>query len=578
MANGMRLILLDLANTYNIKRIEMAGTPVEYDPFAPQPKAVDVDPFAPKKPMGYGEMLGQAVVNTPASAGRMVSGLYEAVTSPVQTVSGLMDAAAGGLQNALPKSVTDFINQFETNPEAAQRAMTAANAVGGAFKERYGTVEGIKKTIATDPVGVVGDLSTLLTGAGVAVRAPAMVAGAVATKLPAAGKVASTMSNVADKLSTAANVTNPINAMVKAPGIAYDLAGALTKQGLALKTGVGAEPITQAVKAGREGNTTVLANMREQVPITQVLDDARSNLSKMNLDKQKDYRSGMVNIKNDKSVLDFAGIDKAIKDAENLAYFKGKIKDKTAASVLNDIKAKVSDWKKSDPAEYHTPEGMDNLKQSLWEDFGKLGREEKTAFSAGKQIYDAVKNQINAQAPEYSKVMKNYSEASDQIKEIERALSLGNTASADTAMRKLQSLMRNNVNTNYGQRLELAKQLEAMGGNEIMPALAGQALSSKLPRGLQSATNIPSSYLAFGVGGPALAAIDLAASSPRLVGEAAYKYGQMANALNKAKQPVTDITNKIPITAQEAKLAALLAAQSNEPYRIQLNNMLPNRP
>ena len=570
MANGMRLILLDLANIYNIKRIEMAGTPVEYDPFAPQPKAVDVDPFAPKKPMGYGQMLGQAVVNTPASAGRMVSGLYEAVTNPVQTVSGLMDVAAGGLQNVLPKPVTDFINQFESNPEAAKRAVNTANAMGGMYKERYGTLEGIKNTIATDPVGVAGDLSTLLAGGAGLARGASAIAGP--------GRAGAAISGVADKLSTASNVTNPINAMVKAPGMAYDLVGALTKQGLALKTGVGAEPITQAVKAGREGNTTVLANMREQVPITQVLDDARSNLSKMNLDKQKDYRSGMVNIKNDKSVLDFAGIDKAIKDAENLAYFKGKVKDKTAASVLNDIKAKVSDWKKSDPAEYHTPEGMDNLKQSLWEDFGKLGREEKTAFSAGKQIYDAVKNQINAQAPEYSKVMKNYSEASDQIKEIERALSLGNTASADTAMRKLQSLMRNNVNTNYGQRLELAKQLEAMGGNEIMPALAGQALSSKLPRGLQSATNIPSSYLAFGVGGPALAAIDLAASSPRLVGEAAYKYGQMANALNKAKQPVIDITKQLPMTAQQAKLAALLAAQSNQPARIELNNMLPNRP
>jgi hypothetical protein len=388
------------------------------------------------------------------------------------------------------------------------------------------------------------------------------------------------MSSVADKLSTASNVTNPINAMVKAPGIAYDLAGALTKQGLALKTGVGTEPITQAVKAGREGNKTVLANMREQVPITQVLDDAKTNLAQMNLDKQKDYRSGMVNIKSDKSVLDLSGVETALKNAENSTGFKQSSipKDAKAVEVLQKIRGKIDQWKKLDPAEYHTPEGLDYLKQSLWDDFGKLGREEKTAYSVGKQVYDSVKNQISTQAPEYSKVMKNYTDASDQIKEIERALSLGNTASADTAMRKLQSLMRNNVNTNYGQRLELAKQLEAMGGNEIMPALAGQALSSKLPRGLQGAANIPSSYMAFGVGGPALAALDLAASSPRLVGEAAYKYGQMANALNKAQQPVTNIFNKLPVSAQEARLAALLAAQSNQPARIELNNMLPNRP
>jgi hypothetical protein len=530
----------------------------------------DVVQQAPKKPMGYGEMLGQAVVNTPASAGRMVSGLYEAVTSPVQTISGLMDVAAGGLQNVLPKPVTDFINQFETNPEAAQRAVNTANAMGGMYKERYGTLEGIKNTIATDPVGVAGDLSTLLAGGAGLARGAGAIAGP--------GRVGSAISSVADKLSTASNVTNPINAMVKAPGIAYDLASALTKQGLSLKTGVGTEPITQAVKAGREGNATFVENMRGQVPITQVLDDAKTNLAKMNLDKQKDYRSGMVNIKSDKSVLDFAGIDKAIKDAENMAYFKGKIKDKTAASVLSNIKDKVSDWKKSDPAEFHTPEGMDNLKQSLWEDFGKLGMEEKTAFSAGKQVYDAVKNQISTQAPEYSKVMKNYTEATDQIKEIERALSLGNKASADTAMRKLQSLMRNNVNTNYGQRLELAKQLEAMGGNEMMPALAGQAMNEFTPRGLQRATAGPEAFLAYSAGGPLLAAADLAASSPRLVGEAAYKYGQMANALNKAKQPVTDIFKKLPVSAQEARLAALLAAQSNQPARIELNNMLPNRP
>ena len=544
----------------------------------------DVVQQAPKKPMGYGEMLGQAVVNTPDSAGQFVkntaTGLYEAVTNPVQTASGLMDLAAGGLQNALPKPVTDFINQFETNPEAAKRAMTAANAAGGAIKERLGSVENIKKTIATDPVGFVGDLSLLLTGAGAVVRAPAMVAGAVATKLPAAGKVGSTMSNVADKLSTAANVINPVNAMVKAPGIAYDLAGALTKQGLALKTGVGTEPITQAVRAGKEGNTTFVENMRGQVPITQVLDDARTNLAQMNLDKQKDYRSGMVNIKSDKSVLDLSGVEAVLKNAENSIGFKqsGIPKDAKAVEVLQKIRGKIDQWKKLDPAEYHTPEGLDYLKQSLWDDFGKLGMEEKTAYSVGKQVYDSVKTQISTQAPEYSKVMKNYTEASDQIKEIERALSLGNKASADTAMRKLQSLMRNNVNTNYGQRLELAKQLEAMGGNEIMPALAGQAMSQFTPRGLQSATNIPSSYLAYGAGGLPLAAIDLAASSPRLVGEAAYKYGQMANALNKAKQPVTNITKQLPMTAQQAKLAALLAAQSNQPARIELNNMLPNRP
>jgi hypothetical protein len=298
--------------------------------------------------------------------------------------------------------------------------------------------------------------------------------------------------------------------------------------------------------------------------MTNVLDDAQANLAQMNLNKQKDYRSGMVDIKNDKSILDFDGIDKSLENAESMVSFKGKIKDQTAASVVEKMRAKIDDWKNSDPAEFHTPEGLDNLKQSLWEDFGKLGREEKTAYSAGKQIYDSVKNEIGKQAPTYAKVMKEYTDASELTKEIERALSLGQTASADTAMRKLQSLMRNNVNTNYGQRLNLAQQLESAGGRDLMPALAGQALSSKLPRGLQSATNIPSALLAYGAGGPALATLDLLASSPKLAGEASYKYGQLANALTQGQQAAS---KAIPMTAKQARLAALLGSQSN-PYAI----------
>jgi len=126
-------------------------------------------------------------------------------------------------------------------------------------------------------------------------------------------------------------------------------------------------------------------------------------------------------------------------------------------------------------------------------------------------------------------------------------------------MRKLQSLMRNNVNTNYGQRLSLAQQLSAAGGRDLMPALAGQTMSSELPRGLQGATNVPTSMLAYSTLGPAAAVADVLSSSPRLVGETAYKYGQMAAALNKGKEA---ISSRVPMTPQQAKMAALLAAQA----------------
>lgn len=541
MANGMRLILLDLANTYNIKRIEMAGTPVEYDPFAPQPKAVDIDPFAPKK-RSWMDVAGESFTNIPRSAAALATGAFEAITDPLQTARGMGQMIVGGTEKLMGEPY------FESDRAKAVRMQgrEALSAAGNYLKNRAGSEEAIKNTLATDPVGAAADLSLLLTGGGgLAARTPML-------------------SRAAPVLKKAASITDPINLAGKAIGKTYDLTGGLVKSGLGMKTGVGTEAIEQAVQSGRQGNTTFLENMRGDVPMTNVLDDAQANLAQMNLNKQKDYRSGMVNIKNDKSILDFKGIDQSLQNAQSKVSYKGKIIDKIAVETVEKMRAKIDDWKNSDPAEYHTPEGLDNLKQSLWEDFGKLGKDEKLAYSAGKQIYDSVKTEISKQAPTYAKVMKEYTDASELTKEIERALSLGQNASADTAMRKLQSLMRNNVNTNYGQRLNLAQQLESAGGRDLMPALAGQALSSKLPRGLQSATNIPSALLAYGAGGPALATLDLLASSPKLAGEASYKYGQLANALTQGQQAVS---KAIPMTAKQARLAALLGAQSN-PYAI----------
>jgi hypothetical protein len=97
-----------------------------------------------------------------------------------------------------------------------------------------------------------------------------------------------------------------------------------------------------------------------------------------------------------------------------------------------------------------------------------------------------------------------------------------------------------------------------------MPALAGQAMGDWTPRGIQRATAGLEGMGAYAIGGPTLAALDVAASSPRLVGEASYKYGQLANALNQGGQAVS---KAVPMTAKQARLAALLGAQSN-PYAI----------
>ena len=130
--------------------------------------------------------------------------------------------------------------------------------------------------------------------------------------------------------------------------------------------------------------------------------------------------------------------------------------------------------------------------------------------------------------------MKDYSDAATQITEIERALSLGSKSAKDTAMRKLQSLMRNNVQTNYGNRLSLARELEQNGGVELMPALSGQALNSWTPRSL--AGQIGGGATAFASMSNPAALLALPFQSPRIVGNAAYGLGRLSGAVGHGAQ------------------------------------------
>jgi hypothetical protein len=305
-------------------------------------------------------------------------------------------------------------------------------------------------------------------------------------------------------------------------------------------THTGGEGIKQAAKAGLEGGATAKTfadNMRGNVPMADVLDDAKANLAQMGKTKAAEYRAGMAQVSGDKSILSFNGIDKAVSDASQIGSFKGQNLNKKAGTALQEITDEVANWKNLNPAEYHTPEGLDALKKKIGGILEDIPYENKTARLAADKVYKSIKDEIAAQAPVYAKTMKGYSEASEQITEIEKALSLGDKASVDSGMRKLQSLTRNNANTNYGNRLEMAKALTEQGGREIMPALAGQSLSAIAPRGLGK--TVAGLTAAGGLATMNPAAIPLlAVQSPRLVGETALKVGQTARHLRKTTPAV----------------------------------------
>lgn len=478
----------------------------------------------------------EAIKNTPASAVNFAQGIYQALRHPLDTAGGLADAAAGGLKNALPQGLADFVDKFDPNPEAGKRAVATADAVGSFYKDRYGSSDGLKNTMATDPVGVAGDLSMLFGGGA-----------ALAGKAPKMG-------GVAHALSTAQRYTNPLNAVKPVLSGAAKVAGAVGKNVLGMTTGVGAENVAQAFRSGAGGKSAFMDNLTGKSEMADVLDLAKKNIQTMGQQKTAAYRSGMVDIRSDKSVLNFANIDKAVSDGVAGVSFKGQIKNAKGAQIMNEIGAEISNWKKLNPSDFHTPEGLDALKQKIGGIVESIPFEEKTARMVGNGIYNSIKNEITTQAPTYAKVMKGYAESSDQIKEIERALSLGNKAAADTGMRKLQSLSRNNVQTNYGHRLDLAKLLEQQGGNEILPAIAGQSMNSWTSRGLAGRAENLATIGASSLNPWFLGALPF--QSPKAVGGALYGAGKATQAaqglLGSQFNPIT--ANRLLLASQLGRL------------------------
>lgn len=177
-------------------------------PAAPPSGEVDYDALA--KQFGGGRSIdladvpGQALMNAPASAAKFAGNIVTAVTNPVQTVTGLADLAAGGLRAGakavLPEKVFQFIDSID-NPETTKRISETANAVGGQLAEDYGSWDGIKRKAATDPVALVSDMSTLLTGGSLLARG-------------------AQMPGVAGKLNTAATMTDPLALTIKGVGAA----------------------------------------------------------------------------------------------------------------------------------------------------------------------------------------------------------------------------------------------------------------------------------------------------------------------------------------------------------------------
>jgi hypothetical protein len=465
------------------------------------------------KEMSMADVGAGAIENFIPSAIKTAEDIGSAIAHPVDTAAAVANLGVGIFQHLIPERF-----QFD------EQSMQMASNVGQFYADRYGGVENAKKAIAQDPVGVLGDIATVLSGAGAITNGTGL-----ATTAAGMPKTGSTLSNVGSGVMKLGESVEPVSTALKVAGGATKLGGNALAATLSGFTGTGIDAVREAYKAGQKGGKyggQFLGTMRGEIPVDRIVEEARTALKNIKQQANERYQANAAVFKSDLTELPFGEIYSALDDAKRLGVGKsGIVTNQSVIDTLAKIEAKVDEFRN---AGARTAEDFDDLKQAI-SDIGEAAFKESgtRAKMAATIARKGVTGVLEKHAKNWSTTMKDYSEAKQLTKEIEDALSIGDRKSLDTATRKLTSIMRNNVNTNYGKRQEYVTALGSYGGESIPALAAGAQFSSELPRGIGSSMTAPK---VAGAIDPITGVTMAGLSSPRLVGEAVYKAGQLSEA------------------------------------------------
>ena len=359
--------------------------------------------------MGAGEVARRAVQAFPESAFKTGKSMVEAFypENIPQTAVNLGQLAYGAASKGLGAL------GFEEAPQKRAQDEAVIDAVIKQYKERYGSAEGLKKAIAEDPVGVLGDIGSIATGIG---AAPGLVGG---------------LGRTISKATTA-----PFTAPVATAGKIAGVVPQTIMGGLHTASGLSPETLQAARQSGHTRNPAFWEAAYGSVKPEQVVSNVRKTIDDVVKERSENYLSGMADINARNDILPFNAVENALLDARRRAFSgpAGIEMDPNAASAILEATKKVNEFKRAaaENPYYQTMEGFDDLKRSL----DRIG--DKYVDPNSKEIIgnarNAAKATIAQRDPRYAEVMDEYARASQDIREFEKELvarSRGQTTGRD---------------------------------------------------------------------------------------------------------------------------------------------------
>lgn len=156
--------------------------PIDAPPSSSKPVAGDDD-------LTWRSTLVSAFQNIPRSTYEYGKGIASSLIHPVETAKAVGKMALGAGEKLVP---------------GEQENEQVFDAVVNHYKTRYGSVDGFKQALAKDPVGIIADISTVLTGSGGAANIIGKASGI--SKVAQAGSLISKMGATMEPLNIAKGI------------------------------------------------------------------------------------------------------------------------------------------------------------------------------------------------------------------------------------------------------------------------------------------------------------------------------------------------------------------------------------
>tara|TARA_B100000963_G_C22635045_1_gene677141 strand:+ start:3565 stop:5319 length:1755 start_codon:yes stop_codon:yes gene_type:complete len=501
--------------------------------------------------------------NAPGDAKQAFMDYIAPFLSPIETAKTLGDLGTG-------------IYSLMTDGDAPEEAL--AVAIGDYYSERYGSLDAVKNSFRTNPVTTSMDLLSVVNPAAAVAKAGAKgarkaassnIGAKVAEKVgadvarefvektlasPARQAVsqieaitpspvqtaARATGSVASSLGRAANVlADPAPAVVQGAGTLVRGVGDLAANALGQLSGTGSDNVTRAFNVGRStlpGSDrarqfmSTMTGAPDAVTDVEFVDAATQGAKRLREQASDQYSKT------------FAGIDMSAQDPNRFTNAlnaveenkKRYIQPKAGAPLKVDPKSQTKKaFEQINAAVNEYASGSDQSLEALLNLRQRIDNVEidtssdnfKKARAIRNDVRDAITRDLN-EIPGFSQMNADYTQATKLADEIADELNLNNYSNVSQKLRKLQSVTRNNVNTNFGRRVDLLSEINTDQPFDLIEVATAKALNPTQATGIQRLGQSAATLGALGGILEPAAAVASTALSPRNVGRGAFAAGR----------------------------------------------------